>query len=185
MFKRIKTTALSLSVVAFSGVLSAGCTQDKKAEQAAVIETAAASVKAADFTLNSLDDKPIKLSDYKGKVVILDFWATWCPPCVKEIPHFNALHKAYKDKGLAVIGVSVDRDGAAAVNKFIQNKSIDYPVVIGQEEVYKTYQAYLPEEERGGIPFTFIIDKNGSIRQHFVGYRDKAVFEEAIKPLIK
>ena len=124
------------------------------------------------------------MADYRGKVVILDFWATWCPPCVKEIPHFNDLAAEFKDKGLAVVGVSVDRDGVAAVQRFLQKQPINYPVAMFTREVYDTYQAYLPPDERDGIPFTFILDKEGRIREHFVGYREKEVFIETIKPLL-
>jgi peroxiredoxin len=144
----------------------------------------AGAVQAADFTLTDLDGKPVKLSDYKGKVVILDFWATWCPPCVKEIPHFNDLHRDYAKKGLVVLGVSVDQGGLAAVQKFKKKTAIDYRVVLSQEPTYNLYQSYLPKDERGGIPFTFVIDKKGIIREHFVGYREKAVFEKVVKELL-
>lgn len=140
--------------------------------------------KAADFALTDLDGKIVKLSDYKGKVVILDFWATWCPPCVKEIPHFNELHKAYGSKGLVVLGVSVDKGGAADVLKFKKKSAIDYRVALSNETAYNTYQNYLPKDEQGGIPFTFVIDKEGNIREHYVGYRPKEVFEKAIKSLL-
>jgi peroxiredoxin len=141
--------------------------------------------KAADFTLKTLDGEEISLSDFKGKVVILDFWATWCPPCVKEIPHFNELAKEYKDAGLVVFGVSVDRDGAKAVNKFEKNKmTINYPLALFDQPTYDTYQMYLPKDRRGGIPFTFVIDREGNIREHYVGYRPKEEFVKAIKPLL-
>ncbi len=139
---------------------------------------------AAEFALTDLDGKTVKLSDYKGKVIILDFWATWCPPCVKEIPHFNELNKTYGSKGLVVLGVSVDQDGAAAVLKFKKKSAIDYRVALGNDQTYKTYQNYLPKDERGGIPFTFVIDRQGVIREHYVGYRPKEVFEGVIKKLL-
>ncbi len=140
---------------------------------------------AADFTLKDLNDKDVKLSDFKGKVIILDFWATWCPPCVREIPHFNELYKEYAEKGLVVLGVSLDRGGVDAVKSFKEKRTpIDYTVVMGNQETGGVYQLYLPPEERGGIPFTFVIDRDGVIRQHYVGYRDKDVFVRAIKPLL-
>ena len=142
-------------------------------------------VKAADFSLLDLSGKPVKLSDYTGKVVLLDFWATWCPPCVKEIPHFNELAKEYGDKGLVVLGISTDSEGVTAVEKFQKERfPIDYPVAMVDQETFATYQSYLPKKEQGGIPFTFIIDSEGVIRDHFVGYRDKDVFVKAIKPLL-
>ena len=159
---------------------------DANAQEGFVAEASAGEyLKAAEFTLKNLDGEEISLSDFKGKVVILDFWATWCPPCVKEIPHFNELAKEYADKGLVVFGVSVDRDGASAVNKFIKNKiPINYPLVLYNKATYETYQRYLPVDRRGGIPFTFVIDREGNIRNHYVGYRPKELFEEAIKPLL-
>lgn len=141
-------------------------------------------VKAANFTLTSLDGKPVSLSDYAGKVVILDFWATWCPPCRNEIPHFNELAAEYGDKGLVVLGVSVDRDGVDVVKKFRDSFPVKYPVVMGDQGTSQQYQTYLPPDQRGGIPFTFIVDKEGNIREKYVGYRPKEVFETAIKNLL-
>ena len=141
--------------------------------------------KAADFTLKTLAGEEISLSDFKGKVLFLDFWATWCPPCVKEIPHFNELAKEYEDEGLVVFGVSVDKNGKKAVNKFEKNKmKINYPLALYDQDTYNKYQMYLPEDRRGGIPFTFVIDREGNIREHYVGYRDKDVFVKAITPLL-
>ncbi|MFH0766087.1 MAG: TlpA disulfide reductase family protein [Calditrichota bacterium] len=175
-FKFLLALALSLSLIAGSSVIVQA--QEEVAPQAPNL------VKAADFQLTDLDGKPVKLSDYRGKVIILDFWATWCPPCVKEIPHFNELAKKYQKKGLVVLGVSVDRDGAKAVEKFKSKNALKYRVAMSNDTTYQTYQSYLPEDERGGIPFTFVIDKEGFIRQYYVGYRDKEVFVEAIKPLL-
>ena len=136
------------------------------------------------FTLKDSQGNSVSLADYKGKVVILDFWATWCPPCRREIPHFVALQKEYGSKGLQVIGVAVDQDGWDKVKPFIQSNGINYPVLMYTEDVYEAYQQLLPRSERGGIPFTFVIDKTGQVKAKYVGYRDKAVFEAAIKPLL-
>ncbi len=141
-------------------------------------------VKAEDFTLLDIEGKKFSLSDYSGKVIILDFWATWCPPCVKEIPHFNELAKEYGDRGLVVIGISLDREGVPAVKEFRKKYPIDYRVVMGNNEVAQAYSSYLPPEQRGGIPFTFVIDREGKIRHSFVGYRPKKVFVDAIEPLL-
>lgn len=137
-------------------------------------------IKAAEFELKNLVGESVKLSDYKGKVVVLNFWATWCPPCTKEIPHFNELNEAFKGKDVVFLGVSVDRGGVPEVTKFMKKTPINYPVAMSENTVYETYQGYLPVKERGGIPFTFIIDKEGVIREHFVGYRPKDVWETAV-----
>ncbi len=142
------------------------------------------SIKAADFTLKSVTGEDISLSDYAGKVVILDFWATWCPPCRMEIPHFNDLAKEYGDKGLVVLGVSVDRGGADVVRKFKEKTEVGYPVVMSNSDTHAKYQSYIDPSQQGGIPFTFVIDREGIIRERYVGYRDKEVFENAIKPLL-
>lgn len=162
---------------------------DEKAEESAVAgeviaEVEASGTKAANFSLLDLDGKPVNLADYEGKVIILDFWATWCPPCVKEIPHFNDLAKEYGEKGLVVLGVSVDRDGKPAVDKFKTKNPVNYTIVLVDSDTHGKYQSYLPPSEQGGIPFTFVIDRKGIIRHHFVGYRDKDVFIEAIAPLL-
>jgi cytochrome c biogenesis protein CcmG/thiol:disulfide interchange protein DsbE len=127
------------------------------------------------FSLLDLNGSKVSLSDFKGKVVILDFWATWCPPCVKEIPHFIELYKEYKDQGLAIIGISVDRQGVGIVKAFNQKFKINYPIVMTDSQVVKAYGNIT------GIPTTFVIDPTGKIRRMYVGYRDKAVFEADIQ----
>ncbi|NQU04846.1 MAG: redoxin domain-containing protein [Calditrichaeota bacterium] len=162
---------------------------DEKAEQAAIAgevtaEGESGGIKAANFSLSDMEGKPVNLSDYAGKVIILDFWATWCPPCVKEIPHFNDLSKEYGDKGLVVIGVSVDRGGKEVIEEFLKKTQVDYTIALVDKDTYGQYQSYLPKSEQGGIPFTFVIDRKGVIRHHYVGYREKDVFIEAISPLL-
>ncbi len=137
------------------------------------------------FILKSVDGKDVSLSDYAGKVIILDFWATWCPPCRREIPHFIELQKDYGNEGLQVIGISTDDDFAAVVPSFIADNDVNYPILQASEQTYNAYQQLINPDERGGIPFTFVIDTKGQIVARFVGYRDKNIFEEAIKPLLK
>ncbi|MDP8240148.1 MAG: TlpA disulfide reductase family protein [Candidatus Hatepunaea meridiana] len=188
---KLKNVIVIALVLSFSIPFYLGCSEKAKTDTPAKISKAVASEakasyqKAADFLLRELEGKMIKLSDYKGKVIILDFWATWCPPCVQEIPHFNELAKEYAEKGLIVLGVSVDRGGVDVVKKFIKDKiPINYPIVIADKETHSKYQSYLPKDEQGGIPFTFIIDRKGNVRDHYVGYRPKEVFVEAITPLL-
>lgn len=133
---------------------------------------------APDFTLNDLDGKPFSLSSAKGKVIILDFWWTLCPPCQMEIPHFISLYNEYKDKGLEIIGIVVDKGGAKVVKPFVEGNGITYPVLISTREVEASY---------GGVryyPTTFIINRDGNIVEKFVGYQDKEIFESAIKKLL-
>ncbi len=133
---------------------------------------------APSFTLQDLKGNQISLSDFKGKVVVLDFWATWCPPCVKEIPHFIELYEQYKDRGFAMVGISLDREGISVVKLFAQKYRVNYPILMTDGQVQKEYGG-IPS-----IPTTFVIDSAGNIRQKYVGYREKAVFEADIKKLL-
>ncbi len=130
------------------------------------------------FTLLDLNGKKISLSDFKGKVVIIDFWATWCPPCVKEIPHFIDLYKEYKDKGLAIVGISVDHQGINVVKAFNKRYKINYPILMADSQVSRAYGNIR------SIPTTFVIDPSGNFQKMYVGYRSKSVFEEDLKKLL-
>ena len=136
------------------------------------------SAQAPAWELNDTDGKPVKSSDFAGKVVILDFWATWCPPCEAEIPGFVELQKKYGDKGLVIVGVSLDEQGPAVVKPFMQQFGVNYPIVMGDEKIV---------EDFGGvtaIPTTFIIDKAGNIVKKHIGFAPKENFEEEITPLL-
>lgn len=140
-------------------------------------------VPAAAFKLTDIKGKEVSLAKYKGKVIILDFWATWCPPCRAEIPDFVALQKQYGKKGLVVIGLSLDRDSEKSdaktvVSDFCKKNKINYPVAIVDKTVADSY---------GGIqyiPTTFIINRAGMIVQKYVGGQKREVFENDIKPLL-
>ncbi len=134
---------------------------------------------APDFTLNTIDGKEIKLSDYRGKVVIIDFWATWCPPCRKEIPGFVELKNKY-DKQIEIIGISVDRN-AEQVKSFYKSNKMNYPVAMATQDVVKAYDAITKLQY---IPTTFIVDKDGSLYDVKVGFASKEEFEKIIKTLI-
>lgn len=134
---------------------------------------------APDFTLPQLDGGSLTLSDFKGKVIIVNFWATWCPPCRMEIPDFVYLYENYKDKGLVIIGVNLDRGDARSVKQFSEKYKINYPVVLGNGKVTQDY---------GGIraiPTTFIIDTKGDIKEKYIGYQSRATFEEEAKRLLE
>lgn len=137
------------------------------------------SAQAPDFELPTTDGKKLKLSDLKGKVVIVDFWATWCPPCRKGVPDLVELKKKYGKKGFEVVGISLDAPQTKGdVVPFIKDYGINYPVVYGNEAVTISY---------GGvqsIPTAFVIDKQGKIVASYVGLRPKEVYEDHIKKLL-
>jgi cytochrome c biogenesis protein CcmG/thiol:disulfide interchange protein DsbE len=134
---------------------------------------------APDFTLNSLDGDEIKLSDYLGKIVILDFWATWCPPCRKGIPDLVSIQNEFEDD-VVVIGISFDQPSTQDdLQPFIESYGINYPVVLGTVEVavaYGNIQA---------IPTSFIIDRKGEIINTFVGLVPKSTIVEQINSLLR
>jgi peroxiredoxin len=159
----------------------------KSADPTAANETVAAkqtALAAPAFALENAEGQSVSLADFKGKVVILNFWATWCGPCRREIPDFIELQKEYGSKGLQIIGVSVDQEGWKVVTPFVAQNGLNYPVLLYTEAVYNAYQQLVSAEEQGAIPCTFIIGKDGTIRKHLVGSADRATFEGMIKPLL-
>ncbi len=132
---------------------------------------------APDFRLTDLNGRPLELASYKGKVVLLDFWATWCPPCRMELPNFVELSHTYKSKGFEAIGLSVGED-PKTVKDFLASNGIDYTVAITNGKVEQAYGGIR------GIPTTFLIDKKGRIAQKYVGYHDKQTFDKEIKKLL-
>ena len=118
------------------------------------------------------------MSGYKGKVVLLDFWATWCGGCKVEIPWYVEFDQKYRDKGLAVIGVSMDEEGMKVVKPFLAQKNIQYPVVIGNDELAKLYNLT-------SMPMTLLIDRDGKIAVSHTGIVDKGSFESDIQSLLK
>lgn len=154
-------------------LILAGCSQ---------IKTAVKSEKdrhtAPDFALKDVAGKTVKLSDFHGKVVLLNFWATWCGPCEIEIPWFIDFQQSFKDRNFVVLGVSLDDDGWAAVKPYIERRKINYPVVVGDDQTELLY---------GGIdalPTTFIIDRAGRIAAVHQGLISKSEYEHEILDLL-
>jgi len=132
---------------------------------------------APDFTLPLLESGQLRLSSYRGKVVLLDFWATWCVPCREETPHFVELQQKYGDQGLQIIGVSMD-DSPDPVRTFVQQFRVNYPVVMGTADVGSAYGGVL------GLPIAFLIDREGRIQAKHMGATDASVFEKGIASLL-
>ena len=130
---------------------------------------------APDFTLDSLDGKTMKLSDYRGKAVLVNFWATWCGPCRIEMPWIVELNTKYQPQGLQVLGVAMDDSGHDAIVKFAKDMGVNYPILQGKEEV---------GDEYGGVQFlpeTFLVDRNGKIVKTLFGIHSESDFEDGIK----
>jgi cytochrome c biogenesis protein CcmG/thiol:disulfide interchange protein DsbE len=132
---------------------------------------------APGFSLTDITGKPLKLSDYQGKVVMLDFWATWCGPCRIEIPGFIELQKRYGGQGFAIIGISMD-DSSEPVVDFYRQLQMNYPVAVGNERLGELYGGVL------GLPTTLLIGRDGRIYAKHVGAADIDVFEAEIKQLL-
>lgn len=132
---------------------------------------------APDFVLPQLDDTPLRLSAYRGKVVLLDFWATWCDPCREETPHFVELQQKYAGRGLQIIGVSMD-DTSEPVRDFYQQFHINYPVVMGDAKTGEAYGGVL------GLPIIFLVDRNGRIVAKHTGPIKPEIFDQEIAALL-
>jgi peroxiredoxin len=131
--------------------------------------------KAPDFELASLDGHKVKLSDYRGKAVLLNFWATWCPPCKIEMPWFVELQKQYAKDGLVVIGVAMDDSEPQKISEFAHEMGLNYPVLLGTDQVSDDYGnvQYLPT--------TFYIDRDGRIVSKAAGLFDRKQVEDDVK----
>ena len=132
---------------------------------------------APDFSITDLDGQAVALRSYRGKVVLLNFWATWCEPCRKEIPRFLEFQKQYGPQGFQVLGVSLD-DNDKPVRRFRDEFKITYPVVMGNAKLAESYGGVL------GLPISFLIDQDGRIAAKHVGAVDLAVIDNEIRQLL-
>lgn len=137
---------------------------------------------APDFSLITLNGKEVTLKQFKDKVVILNFWASWCSPCRYEIPDFIKMYDKHKKEGLEIVGIALNSGNAAQIQSFVKNISINYTILTGDEK----YLRDLTIKYGGirGIPTTFLIDKKGIIRQKWVGARTEEIFMSEVEKLL-
>jgi cytochrome c biogenesis protein CcmG/thiol:disulfide interchange protein DsbE len=133
---------------------------------------------APDFTLSDLAGQRIQLSSFRGKVVLLDFWATWCDPCKEETPRFVELQRKYGEQGLQIIGISID-DDPEPVRSFYQHFKVNYPVAMGDARMAELYGGVL------GLPIAFLIGRDGRIAAKYIGATDTTRLEKEIVGLLR
>ena len=144
-------------------------------------DTAGSEAEPLDFTLKDLAGKRIRLKDWRGHPVIIDFWATWCGPCRKEMPELNEIYRRYRDKGLVILGVSLDAvqgDGIEVVEPFIKNFRILYPIAIADE-------ALVDKLALQAIPTTLLVDRDGRVLARIEGAGDRGELTKAVEDLLK
>ena len=141
---------------------------------------AQAATKMPAFTLPSVKDgAAVKSSAYQGHAILINFFATWCPPCRKEIPDFIKLQKEYGPKGFIVIGISTDQGGASLVDKFAQKMEINYPVLLSDSETPAAFGGIL------GIPTSFLVNKEGNVVKRYDGYVDHQTLVNDLNAILK
>lgn len=161
-------------------LLASGCARQGSKQGGPAVSAGAGAIgsKAPDFELPDLSGKNVRLSELAGKVVILNFWATWCGPCRQEVPDFVRLQSKYRDQGLTIVGLSLDADGARAVRPFAEEYDVNYTMLLANDETADRFGGIL------GIPTTFVLDRQGKVVKKFIGKMDLKTFEEAIQPLL-
>jgi len=135
---------------------------------------------AAGFELKDLAGKSFTQQSWPGKVLVVNFWATWCPPCLKEIPIFIRLQEKYRDMGLQFVGISVDNPEAVA--RFWQDMKINYPLLLADDHTFELMAAY--GNPRGGLPYSVIVTPQGQIVANRLGAYEEAELESLLKPLL-
>ena len=126
----------------------------------------------------STDFKLVSLSDYQGKIVLLDFWATWCKSCQEEIPIFIDLYDQYRDQGFEMVGISIDSERLKVVNPFIEKLGVNYTILLGEPNLMDKYNIM-------AIPTAVLIDQSGNIRKRFTGAQlDRLIYENELKKLL-
>jgi len=171
-------TGIALACVAVGGYLLWPVALHHTAQAILESREVKPSKRAPDFTLKDARGERLRLSDYKGRVVLLNFWATWCVPCRTEIPWFVDFEKEFQPRGFTVLGVSMDEDGWKAIDPYVAEHKINYPIVLANEEVNELY---------GGIealPTTMLIGRDGKVAFLHAGLVSREDYEKEIRQLL-
>jgi thiol-disulfide isomerase/thioredoxin len=171
----LTVVALVVAAMIYTGARKSRAAGNGPQGQEAALQGELKGKTAPDFELATLNGKKMKLSDLRGKAVVLDFWATWCVPCKIEMPWFVELQKQYGPEGLAIIGVAMDDSSDEEISKFAKELGVNYPILRGKEAVGEAYGG-LP-----GLPTTFFIGRDGKIVDQDAGLVSRKVIEEKIK----
>jgi peroxiredoxin len=139
---------------------------------------------AFDFNLPDLNGKIHSMGEFKGQIVVINFWATWCPPCVEEVPKLNNLYSRFRIRGIQIIGVAMDKDSLNLLNQFVKRNSVTYLVLVGNEQVLANLSAGPLGKNFKGIPTTLLLDKKGQIHKRFDGSFDLDQLEESLQTLL-
>jgi peroxiredoxin len=182
--RKLSVSASRLTAVFAAALLVAcffaGCSSEPRSVKAAAkVKPETDRHPAPEFALKDANGKTVRLEDYRGKVILLDFFATWCGPCKIEIPWFMEMERKNKDRGFAVLGVSMDDEGWDIVKPFLAELGVNYRVVIGNDATAQLY---------GGVdalPTTFLIDRNGKIASVHIGLASRKDFEDGVEQLLQ
>ena len=176
--RNICSRSLAMAILSIAA-LTIACSSSTEVEAAPRLKPEKERKPAPEFTLKDSNGATVHLSDYRGKVVLLDFWATWCNPCQVELPWFMEFEQSLKSKGFAVLGVSMDEDGWDVVKPYIQKRKINYRILLGDDHTGQIY---------GGVdslPMTFLLDRQGRVAAVHIGLSsDKEGFLNEINELL-
>jgi thiol-disulfide isomerase/thioredoxin len=185
---RILSPLALLALLAFATF--AGCSGGSTSDQGSAAEQSQATggsdeigcqpgQLAPDFELTDLSGQTVRMSDLKGNVVIVDFWATWCKPCRMALPHFQELQREYGDRGLTIVAIAMDKRGENVVRPFVEKADLAFRVVLNDGQVDHDYCGIF------SLPTTFVVGPDGRVARKYIGYRDKSVYQHdiiALKP---
>jgi peroxiredoxin len=139
---------------------------------------------AYDFSLPDLTGKVHTMAEFNGQITLINFWATWCPPCVEEVPKLNRLYTRYKTRGIQIVGIAMDKDSLNLLDQFVKKNDVSYLVLIGNEQTLSNLSTGALGKNFQGIPTTLLMDKKGHIYKRFDGSFDTEQLEEGLKALL-